>query len=517
MAWAALAIGAAGVAWRLILMLQGVPPSNSDEATQGLAAMHVAEGRDFPVFFYGQHYMGTIEPFLAAPLVALFGPSTLMLRVPTLLLYVLFLVLMFQLSRRLFSPVVALGTVVFLSFGADRLVKNELIAGGGYPEVNPMLAALFLIGLGLATHAYRREAPAFACWGVLSGLILWTHWLAGPFLLAAAFALILPRRRTWNRWATVAVVSGLLIGAAPLIWDNLSSPLKYNSISVFLSLSSAGGDPSLWERIYGGAVTGLPLASGLCSTGHCEPAQLWWAPVYLMLIILAGVWAKRAIARDDRDDRARNLTVLTLSAAAILTVLYYASSGSAASSPLESARYLHYLLVATPLWIWALWRLAQGALGRAGRLAAVAVTAGVLAFASFATVDLGRNIPRYAAWEGDHAHLVAGLRERGVSHVYGGYWTCNRLIFAAREEIMCGVVDHELRRGLNRYPPYWDAVVAHSRRPAFLVLAASEVVGPEHLLDEAVRRHLEASGVPFTSTRIGAYLLYEAQGEVTLP
>ena len=43
----------------------------------GLAALHIARGEDFPVFFYGQEYMGTLEAYLAAPLVALFGPSVL--------------------------------------------------------------------------------------------------------------------------------------------------------------------------------------------------------------------------------------------------------------------------------------------------------------------------------------------------------------------------------------------------------------------------------------------------------
>ena len=66
----ALLLGLAGVGYRLVLTLLTVPVSNSDEATFGLAALHIAQGRERPVFLYGQHYMGMLESYLAAPLIA---------------------------------------------------------------------------------------------------------------------------------------------------------------------------------------------------------------------------------------------------------------------------------------------------------------------------------------------------------------------------------------------------------------------------------------------------------------
>src|SRR5512139_1979664 len=73
---AALLVGLAGIGYRLALLLAAAPPTNSDEATMGLAALHIARGEDFPVWFYGQAYMGTLEAYLAAPLFAVAGPST---------------------------------------------------------------------------------------------------------------------------------------------------------------------------------------------------------------------------------------------------------------------------------------------------------------------------------------------------------------------------------------------------------------------------------------------------------
>jgi hypothetical protein len=48
---------------------------DSDQAITGLMAKHLAEGRAFPVFWYGQSHMLAVESWLAAPLFLMFGTS----------------------------------------------------------------------------------------------------------------------------------------------------------------------------------------------------------------------------------------------------------------------------------------------------------------------------------------------------------------------------------------------------------------------------------------------------------
>src|SRR4030095_7389773 len=57
---------------------------DSDQAVVGLMAKHIGEGRALPVFFYGQQYMLAVEAWLAAPLLAIFGPSVAALKMPLL-------------------------------------------------------------------------------------------------------------------------------------------------------------------------------------------------------------------------------------------------------------------------------------------------------------------------------------------------------------------------------------------------------------------------------------------------
>jgi hypothetical protein len=53
---------------------------DSDQAIVGLMAKHLAEGRAFPLFYYGQTYMLGVEAWIAAPLFAIAGASVPVLR-----------------------------------------------------------------------------------------------------------------------------------------------------------------------------------------------------------------------------------------------------------------------------------------------------------------------------------------------------------------------------------------------------------------------------------------------------
>ncbi|MET8906880.1 DUF423 domain-containing protein [Micromonospora sp. NPDC004551] len=495
----ALLVGCAGIGYRLALLLADAPPSNSDEATMGLAALHIARAEDFPVWFYGQAYMGTLEAYLAAPLVALAGPSVLTLRLPTLALYALFLALSWRLTRRLGGDRwYALLVVAVLALGSDRVVKNQLIAGGGYPELNPAGAALALLTVGLcaggpgarlplraAASPKRGRLLRWAGWGFVSGLLLWVDPLILPFVLVLGAVLVGWRRRELAGRAGAALAGGLLLGAAPMLLDSLRH--GRDPLAAVLAASGADEVASWGERLYGGLVLGPPLAMGFCSPGHCTGWQLWWAPTFLVLLLLAAVAAGRtlrrpvppvppAVAADRRVSAAVRLALLA-GAAAVLAA--YAASNAAGRTPSESARYLSVLAVATPALLWPLWQAARRLAprqpgeresinpGSGGRtwtrvagVAAVAVLAGMLGTGAVATAGAVGTVPATHAEADRHRVLVDALGDLSLRHVRAGYWTCNRLAFASGEEVRCAVVDDELRPGFDRLPEYRRAVDA---------------------------------------------------------
>lgn len=508
----AVLLGALGVGYRLVLLLIEVPPANSDEATSGLVAMHLAQGREFSLFFYGQHYMGAFESYLAAPLFAVFGSSTLALRLPNLVLYAAFLVLMWQLTRRLYTPWLAAFTVGLLALGSDRIIKNQLIAGGGYPEMNPAGALLVLLAVNLALGAVRRRALAHAGWGLVAGLTLWDDWLVLPYVGAAGLLLLATGRRDLRGRTGLGLAAGLLVGLTPIVWHNLTAAPQNRSLAIYTTLSGAEQGASWPDRLYGGVLFGLPMGTGHCAPSHCAPWQLWWGVAWLALLVMAGVLATRGILRASGDERVRQAGRLVLLVGATLSLLAYASSSAAANTPVDSARYLSCLLISTPAVLWPLWSLAtrqRPAQRGSARLLARAGLAVVAVSLTTATAMLVAAAPGQADEAARRRELVATLDRLGIDRFYGEYWTCNNLTLLTRERLICAVIRDDLHAGWDRYLSYRDAV-DRAVRPAYVLPAGSP-------LSQTAAAHLRTTGIAVTRTTAAGYDIYHPATRPDLP
>ncbi|MEV4843743.1 hypothetical protein AB0K20_11060 [Micromonospora matsumotoense] len=480
----ALLLGLAGVDYRLVLTLLTVPAANSDEATFGLAAMHIAASREHPVFLYGQHYMGMVESYLAAPLVALAGPGWPVLRLPLVALYALFLWLSYRLSRRLYRPWFATFTVGLLALGTERVVRDQLTVVGGRPEGKPMVLAILLIAVGLVERrgrwrrpGWRRAAAGLAGW--CAGAALWSDWLLAPYLAVACLLLLYAARRELRGWPGLLLVAGFAVGVAPLVWDNLVAPPGADSWSVLRQLSAGTGPtPPLVDRVRGGLLTGVPLATGLCPVTGCARRQEWFGVLYPVLLVaaagLALVGYRRTAGRPTAA-RIRPVAQLTLLAGAALTLLSYVRSPPAATDPLANARYLAVLQISLPAVLWPLWLAAvacwRGTVGMVGRLVGAGATAVLAGLTATALVATGLFLTALDAPRADQRRareLADAVRRTGLREVYGDYWTCNRLTFDTGERVVCAVLDGQLTPGQNRYRPYWRQV-ERAERPGYVL------------------------------------------------
>ncbi|RZT80220.1 hypothetical protein EV382_3466 [Micromonospora violae] len=494
----------AGVGYRLWLLLHAAPPTNSDEATMGLAALHIAQGQDFPVWFYGQQYMGTLEAYLAAPVFALAGgPSLLGLRVPTLALYALFLLLTWRLTLRLTGDRwFGLLVVALLALGSDRVVKNQLIAGGGYPEMNAAAAALAVLAVDLATGRPGWRLARWTTWGLLAGLMVWVDPLVLPYVVATGAVLVgFCRRELWGA-AGALLSAAAVLGAAPLLLHSLLT--GRNPLHAVLAASGANASAGWPDRLHGGLVLGPGLGLGFCAPGRCATWQLWWAFALPLLLAIVVVTAWRTVRTSDPDQtvvgpgavspRVAAAVRLALALAAVATLGAYTVSSSAGLTPVESSRYLSCLLLSLPALLWPVWAVARHGLGpavtnRRGvsstlvRSVAVLVLAATLGTAAHATWQAAQTAPATRAAEARHTELVSTLRHLGVRQVRAGYWTCNRLTFASAEQVVCAVVDDTLRPGFDRYPAY-RREVDRAAAPAWVAPAGSPLA---QVLDDRQR------------------------------
>src|SRR5437763_16908030 len=87
--------------WHGIVLASGTVSFHSDEAVVGLMARHINQGKPIPTFFYGQNYMGSLDPLLVSVAFRLFGESVLSIRLVPFSLYLLFVVTTMLLALRL--------------------------------------------------------------------------------------------------------------------------------------------------------------------------------------------------------------------------------------------------------------------------------------------------------------------------------------------------------------------------------------------------------------------------------
>lgn len=473
----------AAASLRMVLIWRQWPASNSDEATMAIMALHIADGRHLPNFYYGQSYMGSAQAYLGAELFNLVGPSVEALRVGLVLLYLAFLAVLFVLARQLYPAGVALAAVGLLVLGSRELYGSQLVAFGGLPETLLAGATLLLIGYWLLAKAptltCARRRWLLAGWGLVAALGLWSDMLVGPFV--AGSALLLWRARVWWQRSWWPLLAGLLAGATPFIAHDLTHPLHRSSVVTFLRLYASGGsggghqpdEPGgPLQHLVNTVGTSLAYATGGSSLAHHNDPPAWpagwsggWRPATphpldaLWGLALVSLWAValvmtlRALRQRHRRSDPRLWGRLSILASAGLTVAAYAASQAPQDAPANRARYLIGLLVATPAVIHPLWRFRWT--GRPVVLAAAAVLA-------LGTVAAFRDAYRADQQAGPEA-LTQALLDRGVTRVYTGYWTCNRLAFASKERIVCAVVDSHpdgLRHGLDRYLPYRATVLA---------------------------------------------------------
>ncbi len=522
----ATAIIAIAALLRVFLISQGWPEMDSDQAITGLMAWHISSLGELPVFFYGQHYMGSLQAFLAAPLFSLFGPSPFSLRLGVVFLFILFLISMYLLTRLLYSKQLALATLILLSLGSSVLLQRELNTIGGYQETIFFGSFAFLLSTWLALslpHVVSRRDQqwrlvAYAGWGLAIGLGIWSDFLILPFALGAGLILVVFCWREWRSWGPVFLMLGFIVGAFPLLYANLTLPLNADTLSDILKLHHEGADVlalahprfPLLNQVRGAFLISLPTETGInpyCNVADvkvlgvlhkqtllCSARYLSWGLgftlLWLIAVILAaqGTWKtwhrspEGMSSYELRQTSIRHFARLMLLGSAGLTMLLYVLSPAPAVWPTTSARYLFGLLIATPaiispLWSgfsifkWPLTRLANVLIAFRG---IVLLTIGVVFL--LGTINTLSLIPSTQVINQQQETFIHDLLHRGITRIYSDYWTCDRTTFQSQEKIICSdlnVINGQLQAH-DRYAPYYAIVHADPHAVYVLKIGSSE-------------------------------------------
>jgi hypothetical protein len=420
---------------------------DSDEAIVGLMAKHILAGQSYPIFYYGQHYMGSLEAILTSFVFAIFGQSNFSLKlVPTLSLLVLIPVSYF-LTLRFSNQLGARIAALYLALSPLSLVEWSTKARGGFIE----LILIGSISLLIAVDILRSKIiSAFdvAVMAFLLGLGWWTNnqivfYMVPIFLV---FLFVLPFRfGIVNSFKTL--ITGtffFFLGGAPFWYYNLFSEPRFETfkqlggratfeefkrflINYFSeSLPILLGAKRFWsndfvfeysaEALYGVvALTALAVFILLFFQGFSKKNRQGFGIIVIFLITTPLIFASSSFGSLSLAPR------YLLPLYSIFPVLFGISISYFLSLSSIISKLFSYFLLLSILVL----NLTSNYLGRNSELKIVIPGEPFIAY--------GERV------SADHAELYSWLKENNFRHVRTNYWVGYRMAFETNEEILFSI------------------------------------------------------------------------------
>lgn len=215
-----------GALARIPIVRAMVEVTHGDTAIVWLMMRRIATGEDFPLLYYGQGYMGAVDPFMAAPFYWLLGPQPLTLGVAQLVIFSLIAVPLVY--RLLFDVGGRWGALIGTSLASFGTPWIQICTAGRYTGY----LSTFWIGALLLLLGYReiRDGPNLkrtALCGLLAGLGWYNNPQIALFIAPLVLALWLARGRipalraegrlveatgrSWTRAFAWAVALGIIV------------------------------------------------------------------------------------------------------------------------------------------------------------------------------------------------------------------------------------------------------------------------------------------------------------------
>jgi hypothetical protein len=261
-----------------------------DPAVVALMARHMAALKEFPVFFYGQAYMGSLEPMASALMVGLLGSSGFAVNLGPVLFSLAALAALWRWARAVAGPWGGLAAVLAGLTGPSVYFQFQMAPRGGYMVALFVQALALVSAAGLAARLRAGErvgAGRFLALGLLAGIGAWSNLIVAPALAAAALLLAHGMRGRLLRHAG-SIAAGLAGVAAGLLpW--LAYNVRHGWVSLDMAQTGAR-EPlrqavrSSWARFvllhddgrtWAGLPTGAWLAAALIALAGLGAWALW--------------------------------------------------------------------------------------------------------------------------------------------------------------------------------------------------------------------------------------------------
>jgi hypothetical protein len=422
----------------------------SDEAVVGLMARHILHG-EFPIFYYGQNYMGTTEAFVTALLFIPLGATSLALKLVPLLIFSIFLVVHYHLARLVSDQRVAVFATTLVGISPAFLSIWSMKSRGGYMALLLFGTSSLLIAAKILREGYTHRSAVLL--GLCMGLAWWTHFLAIVYIVPIFVILLLKNEKQLLSRFGALIIGSFLLGSFPF-WI-------YNIIHSWSSLELAASKQtdfvSDFRSFFG---TAVPIFFGVrrnWNRGDLFPlAGLLVLGIFISCcVVLVKRWF---IGHPPGEMNGRHLL---LSFTLMFPVLF---SASGFAWFVDEPRYLISLYSTIYILLLLAWRTAKAR--------------GILILFFLLVNLVGTLVVRVEDFNGynnleSDDNLITFLNDHHVRAAYAPYWVAYRVTFETGEKIICSPPEDDF----VRYRPFLDAVKSVPSA-AFIRLVAPRYQGP---------------------------------------
>ncbi len=198
---------------------------SGDDGVVALMGLHILTGADFPLMFYGQHYMGTLDAMVAAVAFGWLGVSAKTFKLTLLLYAAATLVLVGWTALRLWglSRACLVVGLLAVSPAAIRWQMDQPNYGMLYLFTALLLALTVRLLAAPGAPAGPRQTAWLCGWAFVAGAGVWMHSLILSLVLPVPFLLWLRGTLPAGRRLALAVACAIL-GLAPLLLHNIVNP-----------------------------------------------------------------------------------------------------------------------------------------------------------------------------------------------------------------------------------------------------------------------------------------------------
>lgn len=470
---------------------------DSDEAIVGLMAKHINEGKSFPVFYYGQHYMGSFEAMVASLFFKLFGMSSKVLKLVPLFFSILLIPCVYFLGKEVSGRKCGLIAACYIAIAPPTLVVWSSMTRGGFIETLVLSALALLVFVRWLKEDKLSLFRIFLV-GLILGFGWWTNnqiiYVMGAIGWFALGRVLNTDKKIYNLVSNFVFGSlGFFIGGAPF-WI-------YNLENNFASFGLFHFTENFLEQLYLAITVALPILLG--GKRFWETDDLFFGSTVFIYIVFGFILlAFLRYRRSNLFNALRFKVTKESGPEVILFMLLFCILIFTASSfgyLVQAPRYLLPLyLPVSIIFGYVLARVLKFNL-----LAKVAFVTVIILNLSFSYIK-GRLVPGapfvYANQRVANSHdtIIKVLKEKKINWVRTNYWIGYRLAFETNEEVKFLVLGHPHKIRIKEYEKEFQSKKLERDKVSILTVPKEGLI-----LSQALTK----LGYSYNRERHGRYIL----------